>query len=437
MDLPRRKGVVEDRQLVKISVPHIEISFFRRGSEQIQLRTNCEGADSWISMELLIGLRVDFDAISIKTQPRAIGAAEIYDPAAGTFSATGSLNTARGAHTATVLPDGTVLMVGGYSLIVPTSSPILTSAEVYNPATSTFIFTGSLPSERWQHTATLLNDGTVLVAAGFGSGNFLASALRYFSTAPLAAMQVTTPTTLATGQPSTAVLTNPTAFNGSATGVNALGFNGILPSAPAFQGFNPLVVSGVRFSTLTPTVVNVTSSAFYSPNNYPADFVVDSSNPGSNNQVTITLPDGSTRDVSAGTDGGGEGLERAVEPVPHERCAEAERRVEASRFDRKRGGVALDDLDALGEPGGADAVAREGRELGGALDADDAAAELRRELGRGACLAAGHVEHGAVDAEAQPLAEQVDLLPAHRVLQLVVALGDRVVPGHERKTTRG
>ena len=220
----------------------------------------------------------------------AIGAAEIYDPAAGTFSTTVSLNTARGAHTATLLPDGTVLMVGGYSLVIPTSSPILTSAEVYNPATSTFVFTGSLPSERWQHTATLLNDGTVLVAAGFGSGNFLASALRYFSTAPLAAMQVTTPTTLATGQPSTAVLSNPTAFNGSATGVNAIGFNGIFPSAPAFQGFDPLVVSGVSFSTPTPTAVNVTSAAFYSPNDYPADFIVDSSNPGSNNQVTITHP---------------------------------------------------------------------------------------------------------------------------------------------------
>jgi len=115
----------------------------------------------------------------------AIGTAELYDPVAGTFSSTGGLSSARGGHTATLLPDGTVLMTGGYSLVIPTSTPILTSAEIYNPATSTFAFTGSLPSERWQHSATLLNDGTVLIAGGFGSGSFLLSALRYYRTAPL------------------------------------------------------------------------------------------------------------------------------------------------------------------------------------------------------------------------------------------------------------
>src|SRR6266550_1015721 len=115
----------------------------------------------------------------------AIGTAELYDPVAGTFSSTGGLSSARGGHTATLLPDGTVLMTGGYSLVISTSTPILTSAEIYNPATSTFAFTGSLPSERWQHSATLLNDGTVLIAGGFGSGSFLLSALRYYRTAPL------------------------------------------------------------------------------------------------------------------------------------------------------------------------------------------------------------------------------------------------------------
>src|SRR6185436_3253512 len=72
-DLLCRKGTVEDRQLVKITVPHIEISFLGRGAEQIQLGTNREGSDSRISMELLIRLRVYFDAISVKMQHAAIG----------------------------------------------------------------------------------------------------------------------------------------------------------------------------------------------------------------------------------------------------------------------------------------------------------------------------------------------------------------------------
>ena len=141
--------------------------------------------------------------------------------------------------------------------------------------------------------------------------------------------------------------------------------------------------------------------------------------------------------MPAHADGRHERLERAVEPVPDERRAEAECRVEGPRVDRERGGVALDDLDPLGQTGRRDAFARGLREFGRALDADDAAAELAREQGRRAGLATGHVEHGAVDAEPEPLAEETDLLRAHRVLQLVVALGDRVVPGHAAKTTRG
>ena len=96
-----------------------------------------------------------------------IGTAELYDPAAQTFSLTGNLNTARGAHTGTLLTDGTVLIAGGFNVNV-TPSDILASAEIYNPSTSTFTNTGSLTANRWQHTATLLNDGSVLIAGGFG-----------------------------------------------------------------------------------------------------------------------------------------------------------------------------------------------------------------------------------------------------------------------------
>jgi hypothetical protein len=221
-----------------------------------------------------------------------IGTAELYDPVAGTFSFGGSLNNARGAHTATLLPDGTVLVEGGFNCPPPScSNPIQGTAEIYDPSSLIFTNTGSLISARWEDTATLLNDGSVLIAGGFSGNSPTATAERYYSTAPLAAMQVTTPTSLANGQPSTAVFSNPTAFNGAASNISAVGFNGILPAGTPFQGFNPLVVSGVSFSTSNPgTAVNVTTSTFYAPKNYPADFIIDSSNPGPNNQLTITLP---------------------------------------------------------------------------------------------------------------------------------------------------
>jgi len=220
-----------------------------------------------------------------------IGTAELYDPVAGTYSFTGSLNTARGVHSATMLPDGTVLVAGGYNNVPPFTQPILASAEVYNPATSTFAFTGSLTGQRWQHIATLLNDGTVLIAGGFGAGNFLANGERYYSTAPLATMQATTPTTLAAGQPNTTAFSNPTAFGGAATNITSIGFNGILNGA-SFQSFNPLVVAGISFSTPLPgTFVDLTTASFYSTTTpYPADFIVDSSNGNPTNQLVITLP---------------------------------------------------------------------------------------------------------------------------------------------------
>jgi uncharacterized protein YjbI with pentapeptide repeats len=220
-----------------------------------------------------------------------IATAELYDPAAGAFTFTGSLNNARGSQTATLLPDGTVLVAGGYNCPGTCTNPIQGTAEIYNPSFATFALTGSLINARWQDTATLLNDGTVLVSGGFSGNGPTASNERYYSTAPLSALQLTTPTVLASGQPDTTAFTNPTAFNGAATGITPIGFNGILPVGVQFEGFNPLIVSGYNFSTTNPsTTVNVTTSAFYSPNIYGADFIIDSSNPGPNNEVIIILP---------------------------------------------------------------------------------------------------------------------------------------------------
>ena len=90
--------------------------------------------------------------------------AELYDPATGTWTSTGNLNVARDSHTATLLADGKVLIAGGYN--GDDFSEVEARAELYDPTTGTWSITGSLHKKRANHTATLLPDGRVLVAGG-------------------------------------------------------------------------------------------------------------------------------------------------------------------------------------------------------------------------------------------------------------------------------
>jgi hypothetical protein len=108
--------------------------------------------------------------------------AELYDPNAGTFSLTGSLNQARKNHTATLLGSGAVLIAGGNGL-----NGDVATAELYSSTTNSFSTTGNLNTPRDMHTATLLNDGTVLLAGGEpdAGSSALASAEIYSATTGL------------------------------------------------------------------------------------------------------------------------------------------------------------------------------------------------------------------------------------------------------------
>jgi Bacterial Ig-like domain (group 2) len=113
------------------------------------------------------GSGFDCSDLGIPTQ----SSAELYDLSNGTFKGAGSMFVARGWHTATLLQDGRVLLVGGAAV---GGQPYafgqgLQTAEIYNPVTGTFASTGNLPMPLYDHTATLLSNGRVLITGGMNA----------------------------------------------------------------------------------------------------------------------------------------------------------------------------------------------------------------------------------------------------------------------------
>ncbi len=93
-----------------------------------------------------------------------LASAELFDPGSGSWVAAAAMLQGREGHTATLLSDGTVLVAGGNSRAE--QDPALASAELYDPATGTWTATGQMTQPRTGHTATLLSDGRVLLAGG-------------------------------------------------------------------------------------------------------------------------------------------------------------------------------------------------------------------------------------------------------------------------------
>lgn len=109
------------------------------------------------------------------TNPAYLDSAELYNPFGKTWVLTDSMSTPRAFHTATLLANGTVLVVGG--LIDSDPFTIINSVEIFNPVTGTWAAANPMVTARYNHTATLLNDGRVLVAGGYNpTDGHLASA---------------------------------------------------------------------------------------------------------------------------------------------------------------------------------------------------------------------------------------------------------------------
>lgn len=108
---------------------------------------------------------------------RYVAAAEVWDPETATFGPAGTLGEGRDGTSTTRLPDGRVLVVGGHVIIDPDTYPRGESdsytsgeAQVWDPATESFHAAGSLEEGRWGHSATLLPDGRVLIVGGWDDG---------------------------------------------------------------------------------------------------------------------------------------------------------------------------------------------------------------------------------------------------------------------------
>ena len=104
--------------------------------------------------------------------------AELYDPTTGKFTATGNMTATRVEHTAVLLSNGKVLVSGGNNQTVNGATP-LASAELYNPASGAWSATGSMSNARAGHTSTVLHNGKVVNAGGSDAVNELDSAELY------------------------------------------------------------------------------------------------------------------------------------------------------------------------------------------------------------------------------------------------------------------
>lgn len=138
--------------------------------------------DSWSATSDMAEVRTRHTATLLTTGPNAgkvllVGGSdrfpnntatsgcELYDPASGSWSATGSLNESRSLHTATLLASGQILVVGGQVMV---GTAHRDSAELYDPQSGTWSLVAPMGTPRANQTATLLLSGEIFIAGGAG-----------------------------------------------------------------------------------------------------------------------------------------------------------------------------------------------------------------------------------------------------------------------------
>src|SRR5437773_265161 len=146
--------------------------FLSHRKEEARMKNQRNHARHLVGLILaLAGLLI---GVTVMPGPARLASAQ----AGASWSYTGNLNTDRSGHTATRLPNGKVLVAGGYAFF-SFFNGVLNSAVLYDPVTGTWSSTGNLNSGRYLHTATLLQNGKVLVAGGDGGVGSLNSAELY------------------------------------------------------------------------------------------------------------------------------------------------------------------------------------------------------------------------------------------------------------------
>ncbi len=100
---------------------------------------------------------------------------EVFDPTLRAFTAISPMTSPRNGHTATLLPSGKVLIAGGYAITNTGITPTAT-AELFDPTNGTFTLVSPMTVRRYGHTATLLANGKVVIAGGYGATSVTATA---------------------------------------------------------------------------------------------------------------------------------------------------------------------------------------------------------------------------------------------------------------------
>ena len=122
-----------------------------------------------------------------------VSSAEIYDPVTDSFTATGSMASKRQSHTATLLGDGSVLIAGGFDAQSVSGYTLpLASMERFIPTSNTFVAAGAMEARRGQHTATPLPSGKVLLAGGSGQSWMSGNTADLYDLAAIPALTTTT-----------------------------------------------------------------------------------------------------------------------------------------------------------------------------------------------------------------------------------------------------